>query len=69
MKLTAPAVFGAGYVLGPGADGERYEQVCELARIAAERFETSGARQRTEAYRGRLQAYSSRARSGHRSSG
>ena len=50
MKLTALAVFGAGYVLGSRAGRERYDQIRELARTAAEKFETSGARQRMEAY-------------------
>jgi hypothetical protein len=68
VKLTALAVFGAGYVLGSRAGRERYDQLRELARTAAEKFETSGARQRMEAYGGRLEAYSSRARSGHRPS-
>lgn len=50
MKLTAVALFGAGYVLGSRAGRERYEQIKELARGAAGRFEESGMRQRLEAY-------------------
>ena len=69
MKLTALAVFGAGYVLGSRAGRERYDQLRELGRTAAEKFETSGARQRMETYGSPLEAYSSRARSGRRPSG
>ncbi len=54
MKLTALAVFGAGYLLGSRAGRERYEQLRALARGAAEKFETSGARQRVEAYGNRM---------------
>jgi len=64
VKLTAPAVFGAGYVLGSRAGRERYEQIRELARGAAEKFETSGARQRMEAYGNRLAPNSSRMQPG-----
>jgi len=66
VKLTAMALFGAGYLLGSRAGRERYDQISELARTAAAKFETSGARQRLEAYASRLEAYSSRAQSGHR---
>jgi hypothetical protein len=62
VRLTTVALFGAGYVLGSRAGRERYEQLRALAHGATERFETSGARQRLEAYGSRLEAYSSRAR-------
>ena len=60
MRLTALALFGAGYVLGSRAGRERYEQIMELARGAAGKLEDSGVRQRIEAYGNRVDTRSSR---------
>jgi hypothetical protein len=60
MRLTTVTVFGLGYVLGSRAGRGGYEKACELAQGAAERFVTSGARQRLAGYAARLDAYSAR---------
>lgn len=39
MKLTALALFGAGYVAGTRAGRERYDQMVALARRMAERLD------------------------------
>jgi len=67
VKLTAVALFGAGYVLGSRAGLERYEQIKELARGAAGKLEDSGLRQRIEAYGNQFDASSSRPGRGSRS--
>ncbi len=42
MILTKLAAFGAGYVLGTRAGRDRYEQICSVAKQAAERLEIYG---------------------------
>lgn len=64
MKLTALAMFGAGYVLGSRAGRDRYTQIRDLAQVAAEKFETSGARERMAAYGGRVTPSSPRMQPG-----
>lgn len=39
MKLTAIALFGAGYVAGTRAGRERYDQIVALARRMADRLD------------------------------
>lgn len=39
MKLTAIALFGAGYVLGTRAGRERYEQLAALGARLADRLD------------------------------
>lgn len=67
MKLTAVALFAAGYVLGSRAGRERYEQIKELARGTAGKLEDSGIRQRLEAYGNRVDTRSAPPGRGRRS--
>ena len=42
MKLTALALFGAGYIAGTRAGRERYEQIVAVARRMADRLDERG---------------------------
>ena len=66
MKLTAVALFAAGYVLGSRAGRERYDQIRALARGAAGKLEDSGIRQLLEAYGDRVNTGSARPVRGRR---
>lgn len=55
MKLTAVALFGAGYVVGTRAGRERYDQIVAFARKVADRIdEQSKAPESSAAFADRL---------------
>jgi hypothetical protein len=60
MKVVTLTVFGAGYVLGTKAGRQRYEQIVELARRAAQGLEGSPAQERLQTYAARLEDYGRR---------
>jgi hypothetical protein len=62
VRLTLACAFGIGYVLGSKAGRERYEQIRELGRGAAEGVSRSGVRERLGDYGARLESYAQRAR-------
>ena len=59
LKIRVPltTMFGIGCVPGTKAGGERYEQLCKLARSASENFDATSARQRLEGLVAQLDDY------------
>jgi hypothetical protein len=60
MKVVTLTAFGAGYLLGTKAGRQRYEQILQLARQAAEGLEGSQVQERLQAYATRLEDYGRR---------
>lgn len=60
MKIVTLTAFGAGYLLGTKAGRQRYDQILQLARQAAQGLEGSEVQGRLQGYAARLEDYGRR---------